>query len=282
MKAEITNEEMIKAINESGYLIEQRVARKFEEASYSVVPNQIFVDPITNVRREIDLVAIKIDNKLDNHDFFGYEIICECENNLIPIVFFPHKFNKHGYVSELKCSGFKSMWELFRSMSDDLIIDNTILTTQYCAFNFVKPKDQTEKKWMALHTNEQHDTLDKLKKSVQHRKKKFEPFIVEPDIIEGRIHFPLLVLRNHLYIWNETNGNQQLERINHIIYKAQDFNEESNFYEEYYIDVVVEDYLPEYIKHKNSEWEFYSNIIIGNRTSILEDQIRRNIISKSI
>ncbi len=184
----IAKKEMIEAIKESGYLHEQRVAQIFESLGFSIVPNQIIVDPITNVRREIDLVAMKIDLLKDTNDFFGYEIICECENNKEPIVFFPRHLNKYTYLSELKSTGFELIWELFKSNCEGFPLESISYASQYCSFNYVNSKQENKKKWIANHSDVQHDTFTKLKKSVQHRmdlwKLKTQPF----DKIEGRIH----------------------------------------------------------------------------------------------
>lgn len=280
MKNKISLDEMKKAIQESGYLIEQRVAKKFEQEAYSIIPNQIIVDPVTDVRREIDLVAMKINYDNDNYDHFGYEIICECENNYNPIVFFQHEFKKYNYVSELKSSGFIAMWDLFKKSEKELDLGEVKLATQYCGFKQIRPKYKKEDKWIALHSDEQHDTFNKLKKSVQHRKKRFEPRNSKQDFIEGRIHYPLLVLNDGIFLWNEDS--EDLIPVNHVVYKVQDFNDETNYYENYYVDVIVEGYLPKYIEKKKKEWSYFKKVILDNRSSIIAEQKKRRIRSQNI
>jgi len=264
----ITQSEMVKAIQRSGYLIERRVSDKFNKSGYTIVPNQIIVDPETNKTREIDLVAMSINYNSTTTDHYGFEIICECENNFNPIVFFTQEFDKHLYLSEVKSSGFKSIKQLFKYGHKDYLVATNYASSQYC--NFLKPKNKEA--WIALHTNEQHDTLTKLKKSVEHRKEKFEPRDPSPNKIAGRLHFPLLVLKDDLYVWNDENVENPLVKVNHVKYIAQGFNENTNYYEDYFIDVIVENYLDKYILEKNNEWEYFKNIITNNRDKIIENQ----------
>lgn len=268
----ITLNEMLDAINESGYLIEQRVANYFIDKSYSVIPNQIIVDPTTNIRREIDFVAIKLNYNSENKDHYGYEFICECENNHEPIVFFPVEFDKYRYVSELKNSGFSSMLNIFKKNSQKLPLTASHIASQYCSFKKIKPKDSKEKKWIALHQDKQHDTLTKLKKSVQHRRDTFKISSFDFHRIQGRIHIPLLVLNDNIYIWKENDQQNPLSQINHLLFVIQDYNENNNVYENYYIDVVTEEYLPEYLINKELQWQFLDYLIKSNRERILVDQ----------
>ena len=274
----ISLEEMRSAVERSGYLIEQRVSEKLVSQNYSVNPNQIIVDPITDVRREIDLVAISMNYDYDNKDHYGYELICECENNQVPVVFFTSKIDKHRYLSELRCSGFKSMWTYFRDSHKSFPVATELVSTQYCSFNKVKPKGQREERWIALHHDAQHNTFDKLKKSVQHRVPKFEPDTKDCKHIAGRIHYPLLVLSQSLFQWDSTNPDNPLVPADHIVYRVQDFNDEKSLYENYYVDVITEAYLDVYIERKRREWAHLDFLIKSNREAIIEDQKRRNYI----
>src|SRR5690606_32708649 len=57
--------------------------------------------------------------------------------------------------------------------------------------------------------------------------------------------FPLLILQNDLIEVSEKNGKVEIEKKNHIIF---DFKKHSNSKSGFLIDVITEDYLPNYLK----------------------------------
>ncbi len=105
-KDRITKKEIQEAINRLGYLLEQRIEPILEKMGYSVTANAAYLDPFTGKSREIDIEAmgaIKISKDLD---FIFPYLLCECENNKQPTVFFvkdsPISFMHH---YEVKSAG---------------------------------------------------------------------------------------------------------------------------------------------------------------------------------
>ena len=84
----ISLEEMREAIRRSGYLLEQRIKPKIERHGYFVETNQPYPDPQTGISREYDISAMAgIRLYRGRMDFLFPFILCECENNALPLVF---------------------------------------------------------------------------------------------------------------------------------------------------------------------------------------------------
>jgi len=105
-KEEITTGEIKEAILWSGYLLEQRVEAILEQAGYYVETNTAYPDPVTGKSREIDIKAINTFKISRDYDFIFVRLICECENNQEPVVFFvkesPISFLHHEEVKPLQ------------------------------------------------------------------------------------------------------------------------------------------------------------------------------------
>src|SRR6266478_5514344 len=87
----ITRREMKTAIRRSGYLLEQRVSTLIRENGYHAESNASFRDPLTGKSREYDVSAVVAFDLLGRErkvDFVWFHILCECENNEQPLVFF--------------------------------------------------------------------------------------------------------------------------------------------------------------------------------------------------
>jgi hypothetical protein len=85
----ITTSQMKEAIQHSGYLLEQRVEPIIKNSGYYVETNPIFRDPDTDKSREIDISALAgVGVYRKEGSFIFPNLLCECENNFQPIVFF--------------------------------------------------------------------------------------------------------------------------------------------------------------------------------------------------
>lgn len=91
-----TELEIMEALRQSGYLLEQDVANLFESLGYHVQPNRAFKDPEEGKSREIDVWAIhRKHHSPDAKNSFFVEFICECKNSQFPLVFFGRPLNQH-------------------------------------------------------------------------------------------------------------------------------------------------------------------------------------------
>ena len=265
----ITNNAIKRAITRSGYLIEQRVADKLSGSGYYVLLNPAFPDPFaTGKAREIDIEADSTYISPFTGEGFPtgihWSIVCECENNLQPIVFFPYEtlYPKERY-SRIKCFGVPmKIWNndeyvnlrLFLPFGDFHHYCSGQIATQYCSFR--AKKKGSDEDWIAEHNEEQHDTFNSLISFIQYEigesSKDWnlpENDEEEPLYIEFR--YPLIVLGGKLKEASLGRRGIVLKKVRHIKYlKSVYFGAKQ---EDYIIDVITEDYLPEYITLITSE-----------------------------
>jgi hypothetical protein len=95
MSASPTNEEIMDAIAQSGYLMEQHVATQLEALKFHVQTNIAFEDPDEGKSREIDVSAIKrvAENETAKVSAF-VELVVECKNSSNPLVFITRSKNE--------------------------------------------------------------------------------------------------------------------------------------------------------------------------------------------
>ena len=180
----ITNDSIKHAIARSGYLIEQRVADILSRSGYYVELNPSFPDPFTAGKtREIDIQADSTYMSPSTIKGFPkgihWSIVCECENNLQPIVFFPYQTIEPEIRSDLiQCFGVPiKIWSktdyldlrIFLPFCDFHHYCSGKIATQYCSFRLPKNRKASSESWIAEHNEEQHDTLNSLISFVRHQ-----------------------------------------------------------------------------------------------------------------
>ncbi|WP_442678317.1 hypothetical protein ACSBM8_12350 [Sphingomonas sp. ASY06-1R] len=88
MAAGPTSDEIMKAIGESGYLMEQEVATQLERRGLNVRTNVAFEDPDEAKSREIDVTAVQRVAFAESAKLAAFvELIVECKNSSNPFVF---------------------------------------------------------------------------------------------------------------------------------------------------------------------------------------------------
>jgi hypothetical protein len=278
----ISNKLMRDAIQQSGYLLEQRVEPIIAESGYYVETNAVYQDPDTNKSREIDIRAIagiKIHRKEES--FIFPMLLCECENNSQPVVFFtkesPISFT---YCEDLRVSGIPAkFWskEGFISLAEFTGMEKfqhyckKEIATQYCTFQLKKDKTS----WIALHNEEQHDTLNDLIKAVdyevdEHFKGWALPEEGEEEWVNIQVYYPLLILQGDLRIAYLENGRLSLRKAKHVQFRKQLFSTHKNEVETYQIDVIVENYLPRYLEMIESEIEKIKRVLQRKKSLVFD------------
>jgi hypothetical protein len=265
MISKVSKKEMSEAIKTSGYLLEQRVEPTLTDAGFYVQMNEAYPDPETGKSREIDIRAISA-TSVYKEEFIFPVLLCECENNSQPVVFFtkesPISF-LHYY--EVKVSGIPvKFWDKnvrgYMSLSDFTKMENYHhyckgeVATQYCSFQLKKDKSS----WMALHVEEQHDTLNSLIKALEYNMDDhFSGFVLPPkgeeEGVNIQIYYPLLILQGDLYSASLKNNHLVLKKSNHIQFRRELFLPMSKEVETYQIDVITEKYLKDYLKLIDTE-----------------------------
>jgi hypothetical protein len=86
---DLTENVIISAIQNSGYFLEQRISNIFTKSGFTVSSNTRYKDPSTGKPREIDLLAYKTIplSWRSPSGYISYDIIGECKNKKLPIVF---------------------------------------------------------------------------------------------------------------------------------------------------------------------------------------------------
>ncbi len=269
----ITSKEMKDAIRKSGYLLEQRVEPIIAKAGYYVNSNSAFLDPDTGKTREIDIKAltfVSLDNK--SKSFLFPVLLCECENNSQPIVFFTREsqisFMHHENV---KLSGIpvkifgKAGYERFSAFSKMDKFHHYregLVATQYCTFQMKKDKSA----WLALHSDEQHDTFNSLIKAVEyeitsHYRSWIMPDKPEDEPINLQIYYPLIVLQGDMYSASLVNNRIALKKSKHVQFIKEFYLPRTHEAETYQIDVITEDYLEKYLGIIESEADRIKSVI---------------------
>jgi hypothetical protein len=280
----ISIKEMKDAIQGAGYLIEQRVEQILMKDGYYVETNPAFPDPDTGKSREFDISALLAKRLYKkSFSFIFPNLLCECENNSQPIVFFTKESpisSLHHY--EVKVSGLPvKFWEKdgYISLSDFTKMEKFHhyckgeVATQYCAF--FPPKGG--KPWIAHHGDEQHDTLNTLTKVLEYKIANHYadwddwvlPQKADEEDINIQIYYPLLILQRDLYSGTTTKKGVSLKKIKHIQFRKESFLPKLNKTEDYQFDVITEDYIQDYLKIVESEMEKVIKVFKRKRKEVL-------------
>jgi len=277
----ISTKQMRDAIQKSGYLLEQRIEPILAEEGYYVQTNPVFPDPDTGKSREIDISALSATRIYKKgYNFVFPVLLCECENNSQPVVFFtkesPISFMHH---EQVKVSGIPvQFWQEdgYVSLSEFTGMEKFhhyckgAIATQYCAFQLKKDKSS----WVALHNEEQHDTFDSLVKALDYEiAKHFDgwslPDRVDEEGVNVQIYYPLVILQGSLYSAILKNNQLALRKSKHIQFRKELFLPRTNEVETYQIDAITEEYLPDYLRIIHSEIERVKRVLQRQRASVL-------------
>ncbi len=106
-----TIEDIIQAVNASGYLMEQQVATTLESLGYVTKTSFPFRDPDEDKSREIDVRAYlrSVNDEQKKVSLFS-DLYCECKNNENPFVFIKRDKNEHDNLFFKPCH-FLFPWE---------------------------------------------------------------------------------------------------------------------------------------------------------------------------
>lgn len=270
----IATKQMKEAIQRSGYLIEQRVEPIIRQSFGYVQTNPIYKDPDTGKSCELDISALSA-SILDKNKLSCIfpMLLCECENNSQPIVFFTtESFIPYLLRDDLKVSGIPvKFWDSnenrymdfadFIGMEEFHHYCETKIATQYCTFQKKKEKSG----WIALHSEEQHDTLNKLIKGIDYEIAKHFgsyrlPDEVSKEYVNVQIYYPLIILQGDLYSACLNNNRLILKKEKHLKFHKQFFPSHKSEPEPYQIDVIVESHLPKYLKMIAAEVDKISKV----------------------
>jgi hypothetical protein len=266
--------EMLEAIARSGYPIEQRVAQAIREHGYSVQTNPAYTDPETGKSREYDISAINLAMiRRRTIDAVWPLLVCECENNEQPIVFFTSE-SFLGFMN-LKYSGLPvkiisakrlvPLWEFLGTKRFHHYGQGKV-ATQYCTFH----RKNESARWTASHS-EAHQTFLTLVNAVEHGIDDCGSWVSpgrSKERINVQIFYPLLVLQGDIYEAQTDTSPLVIQEVEHVQYYKEIWDGRGN--KTYYIDVITERYLSKYLDLVSKEVETIRRRLQRQRTIVYQ------------
>ncbi len=268
--ASISNEQMVYAVVQSGYILEDRVTQLLRKHSWYAEPNSRYKDLSSGKEREIDVFALKrIPPGKSQFDNIESTLIIECMNNQEPVVFFN---NHEDFISRIAALNFSVLNEHFRrvlSLSQQEI--NSPLkfkhSSQYCSFTKIKDQKAPNDGWIASHSNDQHDALFSLFQCIKHHQDQFKNFRNTDSFLTGFFYRPVVILQGDLYLVSQSES-ITLDAESHIKYVVPKSDNNGRLF---IIDVIKEAYLPEYLRQIEDEDLIISDVFYQNRDSFIEN-----------
>jgi hypothetical protein len=274
---QISSDEILKAIERSGYPLEQRVRKVLDRRGYFVETNIAFPDPQTGISRELDISAIRL-VKLSQRrrDFIFPFLLCECEHNTLPVVFFDARPQVPAlYHKEAKLSGIPvKIWtgREFVRISEFLKFETfhhycrPPIATQYCSFS----RKNTNATWIASHADQHHNTFDNLVNALEAEISDHYGIWKMParnveEAVNIQLYYPLVILQGDNYLARQRNRELTLHKTPHIQYRRDKWSQQLR--DTYHIDVVQERFLPKYLNLLDKEVETFKRRFIRHRTA---------------
>jgi ABC-type transporter Mla MlaB component len=117
MSSNPTNDEIMAAIRQSGYLMEQHVATQLETLNFHIRTNVAFEDPDEGKSREIDVSAIKRVAFNESAIVAAFvELIVECKNSNNPLVLITRPKNEGDAKTTFKQFRFPMKYEMRKDL----------------------------------------------------------------------------------------------------------------------------------------------------------------------
>ncbi|MBM3332563.1 hypothetical protein FJY68_12080 [candidate division WOR-3 bacterium] len=259
--------------------------RLFRQQEFTTEPNAPYPDPTTGRAREIDLVARWTSTTSPSE--VNALVLCECENNSQPVVFFgtpadPERDMDESYV----VSGFPlgidagagvpTHLASLHGSNRDLHSYGWPLATQYCTFK--PPKRDNDGRWMALHNDEQHDTLEALRQAtccrVEAHYQEMHGMLVsllDPgEWSMAQVYYPVVVLGGEMYLCSNSRGHFSLRKTQHVRFMKQwsGLNLASGV--SVGIDIISERHVPAYVRCVRNEVQYLSNLVKSYEAGIVK------------
>ncbi|SOU86772.1 hypothetical protein TDCHD05_200005 [Tenacibaculum dicentrarchi] len=265
----ITKSEITKALESSGYLLEDRINKKLNASNWHTIPNSRFIDEKTEIEREIDIVAFKniSENKDNFYDSIDSTLIIECMNNKEPIVFFENLEKQVSRIASLNYNVLSHHFGNILSIAQNNLNSKSklIYSSQYCGFQRVqKLIKEHNNGWIASHPNDKHNSSESLFKYIKFHQKKFENYETSPNRIMGFFYRCVIILQGDLLAVNQ-NNELEIKEVNHIKYQIPKTDNNGRYFD---IDVITEKYLSKYLKNIEIEDNEIANLCSKDRNKL--------------
>ena len=291
---EPTKEQIKKAIEKSGYLLEQRICPIIEKYYFLTTPNEQYQDQDTGKSREIDVYANNLNSLYRNEftDIFEIILLIECKNNFAPVIFFtqnnPIPESVFGYVT---LNGYPH--GIYEKKTERVIpIEDYFHFERFChnykvkwiARQFCKlkpkiiskgsPKQKIE--WEITHES-LYESIEGLIKATDYYSSEIKNSNVLENGTKDFIHlgmiYPILLLAGKIFECRIIGKKYKLFERKHLtFYKTI---QSKTLKGTYHIDVIHEDYLPKYLNIINEENDNIVNRLKRKR-NLLKKNVERN------
>lgn len=235
MSASPSEDEIMAAIEASGYLMEQEVATQLERRGLHVQTNVAFEDPDEGKSREIDVTAIKRVAFDEGAKLAAFvELLVECKNNSNPFVFIARPKNdadRHRrpgefifpfeYKMKKDLGGGRSTYRefpAFNHLGFDKLFDAHVRpwkAVQFCRI------DRNGKNWHANHGGLYDAIFYPMAKALNARRKEI-PRGKRPD--DWRyiwLFFPLVVTSGDLFLIDSTAETPRPEPVDYVSFQRE-------------------------------------------------------------
>lgn len=256
-------EEIMGALVESGYLMEQEVASRFEALGYHVQTNRAFEDPDEGKSREMDVSAFRrVHFDEENKIAICIEFIVECKNSANPFAFITRQKNQvdgqdaprelifpiRNYRQTKTIAPNRTM-SRERSAFLALGIDKEhyYFQDQKKAVQFCRI-DRKGSGWQANHGGTFDSILLPLIKAFEVRRKTIRPHERAGDWYTAFLLVPTVVIRGDLFTIDSTLKNPIPEPARHVTLMRE--IKSNKLSGKYLIEFVVEDEIDNFLHHK--------------------------------
>ena len=285
----ITQPEIVEAISRSGYPIEQRVAKQMRDHGYLIQTSPAYTDPETGKSREYDISAIQVSMiSRGTTDAVWALLVCECENNEQPIVFFASE-SYLGFMN-MKYSGLPvkiilgnrlmPLWEFIGAKRFHHYGKGTV-ATQYCTFH----RKNNSARWVASHSDA-HQTFLTLVNAIEHGIEDHCSNWVPPgrskEKINLQIFYAVLVLQGDMYeARTDISSSLTLNQVDHVQYCKDLWDGRGN--KTYQIDVISEKHLSKYLVMVDREIETIRRRLQRQRSTVYDsiEYLTKQLIANS-
>ncbi len=289
-----TIEEIKKALERSGYLLEQRICPIIEKFGFLTTPNEQYQDQDSGKSREIDVYALKVNSLYRNEfkDMVEISLMIECKNNSTPVVFLTQKTSisislfgyvvLNGYPDGIYDKASKkvvSVEDYFRFKKFLHHYKEKWIARQFCQLkpkiiNKGSPKQKIE--WEVSHEG-LYESIESLTKATDYYSSKRKKSIVlkedTKDLINLGIIYSILLFAGQIFECRIIGKNYRLFPRKHLTFHKtiQSKTVEGT----YHIDVIQEDYLSKFLNIVNEESDEIVKLLKRKR-KLLKSNVKRN------
>jgi hypothetical protein len=280
---EPNEEQIVAALEDSGYLFEQDVATYLESKDFHVETSWAYLDVEQQKSREIDVRAIREVAKDETNKIQIFvELLVECKAFDSPLVFIERLKNQRElmnaapgeYVFPIRRYEKKLTGNSYQEV--DPFVHLKLRDKHYYFRETMKATQFSKivrkgKEWVANHEGIYDSLILPMAKLLDFRKEEVLKFSRGPDWKIVWLFFPMVVLRDHLFSYNPSVAEKKLEKRGRVTFVRH--LESDNLKGFYMTDFLTFDYLEQYIQKDVAEFSgAIVDILSSNPRALLDKQ----------